>query len=382
MEPLRIGVVGVGGRGSSLLKTALTMSEIKVAAVADVARERVEVAAHQAGAAGHTSHVDLMDSGAVEAVIIGTPHPFHAAIAVDAARRGLHVLCEKPIAMEVSEADRMLQAARQAGIRLGIMFQRRLEPMHRQAYEIIRSGALGEIYDIEMLSTGWYRLQSYYDSGAWRGTWKGEGGGILANQSPHDLDLLGWLGGPATGLSATLRTRIHRIEVEDTVHAVLEYEGAKTGYYKATTADPLGRRSVEISGELGRLAIRDGKLLVCRYSRPLSEDILHSIDKQAFLAGWEEVPVAKGGNVTEGVIAQFVRAVREGAPLVATGEDGLRALELANAMHLSGLRHRPVALPLDRAEVGGLYADLIRSGGRPGILNGSGPVRAEVEAGA
>lgn len=358
MEPLRIGVVGVGGRGSSLLKTALGIPEVKVNAVADVARERVEAAVQQAGCAGYTSHVALMESGAVDAVLIGTPHPFHATITVDAAARGLHVLTEKPLAVEAGDGDRMVAAARKAGIRLGVMFQRRLEPVHARAHEIVLSGVLGEIHDVEMISTNWYRLQAYYNSGAWRATWKGEGGGILANQAPHDLDLLLWLGGRPSAVTATLRTRIHRIEVEDTVHAVLEYEGGSTGYYKATTSDPLGRRSIEIAGEKGRLAVREGKLMLLRYSKPVSEDILQSPERTSIEGQWEEIPVEKAPNSTVGVIVRFVQAVREGAPLVATGEDGLAAVELANAMHLSGLTHRPATLPVDRGAVAQMYADL------------------------
>jgi len=358
MDPVRIGVVGVGGRGIGLLKTALAIPEIQVTAVADVAAERAAAAGQQAGVPGYTSHVKLMESGNVEAVLIGTPHPFHARIAVDAAARGLHVLSEKPLAVEVAEGDRMVQAAREAGVLLGIMFQRRLEPLHQKAHEIIASGVLGEIHEVEMISTGWYRLQSYYDSGAWRGTWKGEGGGILANQAPHDIDLLLWLGGPVAALMATLGTRVHQIEVEDTVHTVLEYGGHRAGYYKGTTSDPLGRRAVEICGENGRIAIREGKLLQCRYTTPISEHILHAPERSRFESTWEEIPVEKGGNTTAEVISNFAHAVREGAPLVATGEDGLRVLELTNAMHLSGLTHQRVELPLDRAQVGQMFEDL------------------------
>ncbi len=370
---LRMGVVGVGGRGSGLVRAVAAVPEVELTAVADVVAAQAEKVAAQAGVPGHTSHVALLESGLVEAVLIGTPHPFHAQIAVDAAERGIHVLTEKPIAVRVAEADRMVAAARRAGVRLGVMFQRRLEPLHRQAREIIASGALGALHEVEMSSTGWYRLQSYYEGGAWRGTWKGEGGGILANQAPHDLDLLAWLGGMPAALTATLRRRVHRIEVENTVSALLEYGGTQTGFFRATTADPQGRRSIEITGELGRLAVRDGKLLHCRYPRPVAEDILHTTDRRAtpFTVEWREVPLEGGGGDTTGaVIAAFARAVAGEGYLVATGEDGLRALELANAMHLSGLTGRRVRLPVDRAEIDALYGDL--AAGRL-VLDPEGP---------
>ena len=362
MAALRLGVVGVGGRGHGLVRAAQAVPEVALTCVADVVRERAESVAQECGVRPFTSHVGLMESGLVEAVLIGTPHPFHAQIAVDAAERRLHILCEKPIAVQVADADRMVAAAARAGVRLGLMFQRRLEPLRRRAHELVSAGALGRLYDVEVVSTGWYRRQAYYDSGAWRGTWKGEGGGILANQSPHDLDLLAWLAGLPQALTASLARRVHRIEVEDTVQAVLEYGGGAIGTYRATTADPLGRHAFEVAGELGRLALRDGKLVHCRYAKPVSEDILHTPQEGRipFEHRWEEVPVddRRGQDATREVIAQFARAVAGGGPLAATGEDGVRALELANAMHLSGLRRKRVELPVDRAAVADLYTDL------------------------
>lgn len=358
MEPVRIGVIGVGGRGSGLLRTALQLPEVRVTAVADVARARADAAGAEAGCPAYAAPTDLLDSGAVEAVLIGTPHPFHADLAIAAAARGLHVLSEKPLAVEAAEGDRMIAAARAAGTLLGVMFQRRLEPLHARAREIVASGDLGALFDVDMVSTAWYRVQAYYGSGDWRATWRGEGGGILANQSPHDLDLLRWIGGDPTAVTATLRTRVHRIEVEDTVAAVLEYHGGKLGSYRASTSDPLGRRSLEVSGESGRLQLRDGRLLVCHYPRPVSEDILQSPERTRFEGRWEEVAVERAGNTTATVISRFAQAIREGTPLVADGEDGLAALELANAMHLSGLTRQPVGLPVDRRAVAELYAGL------------------------
>ncbi|HEX6972457.1 MAG TPA: Gfo/Idh/MocA family oxidoreductase [Limnochordia bacterium] len=357
MEALKVGLIGLGGRGSSLLRTLRAMSEVRVTAVADVAPDRVQAAA-QGETAGFETHTALLMSGLVEAVVIATPHPFHAEIAVAAARQGLHVLCEKPMAVRVSEADDMIEAARSAGVVLALMFNRRAEPAHRKARELIEE--IGPIHEVEMISTAWYRLQSYYDSGAWRATWRGEGGGILANQAPHDLDLLVWLAGLPKRVKATLRRRIHRIETENTVLALLEYPAGATGIYKATTADPAGVRRVEIAGERGRIKLEGGKLWHCRYPQPLSEHILHAPDRRSapFPTAWEEVALPERTDSTRAIIEQFVRAIRLGEAPIATGEDGRRALELANALHLAGLTESPVEIPVDRSAVDALYAEL------------------------
>ncbi|HET7560742.1 MAG TPA: Gfo/Idh/MocA family oxidoreductase [Limnochordia bacterium] len=363
LKPLRMGVVGVGGRGASVLKMLCDHEAVEVVAVSDVARERADAAGAQAGVPGFTSHVEMMEKASLEAVFIATPHVFHPPIAVDAAQRGLHILTEKPIAVSVSDADRMVAAAEKAGVALGLMFQRRLEPMRKKAYEIMASGELGRIYEIEMVSTNWYRLQSYYDSGAWRATWKGEGGGILANQSPHDLDFLAWLGGMPKRVQASVYTRVHRIETEDTVYATFDYGNGKVGTYKATTSDPLGGASLEVQGEHGRLAIRGGKLLRCRYPISLSQDILNTATKREspIKDEWEEVEIPGAGerrDPSAAVVTAFVAHVREGSPLAATGRDGINAVELSNAMHLAGFTGGWVDLPLDRAAFDKLLSQL------------------------
>jgi len=361
MEPLRLGLVGLGVMGRSHLKNLLPEETIKLVGIADVNKAAVDQVAQETGVPGFYSHHELLEKAKPEAVLIAVPHPFHAPIAIDAAKAGVHILCEKPIAVTVSEADAMIQAAKQAGVLLGVMFNQRTFPVHRKLKELIDGGEIGEIWEFEMISTGWYRLQSYYDSGSWRGTWKGEGGGVLANQAPHNLDMWQWLIGLPKRVQAVLTTRIHRIEVENTVHAVMEYEGAKVGYFRSTTADPLGKNRIEIQGDRGRLVLEGrGQLKICRYKKPVSEDILHTVDRKAspFETEWEEIeaPPSPGGHLE--VTRQFARAIRFGEPLIATGEDGLAALELANAMHLSGLRRRPVDLPCDRAEVDRLFAEL------------------------
>lgn len=357
MKPVRLGLIGLGGMGRSHLRRLADIAEIELVGVADVNEAAVKEVSAEREVPGYTDHRQLMEESGAEAVLIATPHPFHAPIAIDAAERGLHVLSEKPIGVTVSEADAMIEACRKAGVLLGVMFQRRLDSAVRKAKEIIDSGTLGEIYEVEMISTAWYRLQSYYDGGAWRGTWKGEGGGILANQTPHNLDLWAWLAGMPSALMASVVTRVHNIEVENTVHAIMEYPGVKTGYFRATTADPLGDDRIEVLGSKGRLICKRRSLQLCRYEVPIPTHIHEATDRK-FPVEWEEVPTEDKSGDHADVSRQFARAIRLGEPLVATGEDGRNALELANAMHLAGLTKQRVSLPLDRNEVDELFRAL------------------------
>lgn len=364
MKPLKLGIVGVGGMGRGHVRKLSAVDFVELVAVADVVKETAHQVGAEYGLKAYTSHEQLLEESGAEAVLIAVPHPFHAKIACDAAARGVHVLTEKPIAVAVSEAEAMIEAARKGGVLLGVMFQQRLRPVHRKMKEIIDSGLLGEVWEFEMISTGWYRVQSYYDSGSWRGTWKGEGGGIIANQAPHNLDLWQWLCGMPRSLTATLKTRVHRIEVENTVQAMMEYDGPKTGYFKSTTADPLGKNRIEVQGEKGRLVLEGGTLKLARYTPSIPEHILSAKDRRdPFDVAWEEVEVTGTDPGHAGVVEQFARAIRFGEPLVATGEDGLNALALANAMHLSGFEKRPVTFPLNSGEVDALFEEL-RAGRR------------------
>ena len=350
MEPLRLGLVGVGGMGSSHLQAEHgPVQEVRFTALCDVNQALLGEKSAQLGLPAYVDYRAMIDSGVCEAILIATPHPFHAPGAIYAAERGLHVLSEKPIAVTVAEADAMLDAARVHDVRLGLMFQNRLEPAYRTAHQLLASGALGRLYRTSLVASHWFRSQPYYDSGAWRGTWRGEGGGIIMNQAPHSLDLLIWLGGRPTSLVAQALTRAHSIEVEDTVSALLEYGGGHTGYFHTTTAQWPGQNRFEFTGELGQLIVEENALRLYRLKRPLSDEIR---DLPMFTmpeGAWEDVPLEQGPTGHAEVVRRFARAIRQGGALVADGRDGLHALELANALLLSGYTGRPASLPLDRS---------------------------------
>jgi predicted dehydrogenase len=348
MKPLRIGLVGVGTMGRGHLSKDTLLPEVRIAGVADVDPAAVLSASQTYGIPGYPNHQSLLDSGTCDAVIIATPHPFHAPIAQYAAQRGLHVLSEKPIAVTVREADEMLDATRRAGVLLGVMFQTRLEPQFEIAHRLLGEGVLGSIYRSVLVASQWFRTQAYYDSGSWRGTWNGEGGGVLMNQSPHSLDMFIWLGGMPRRVQATTTTRFHRIEVEDTAEALLEYDADRTGHLYTTTAEWPGEERYEFSGERGKLVIAGRSVRLFRSTEKVQDSIDHLAVWGKPEGTWEDIPVEGEAPGHAAVVARFARAVRLGEPLVATGEEGRNSLELANAIMLSGDLHQAVDLPLDR----------------------------------
>jgi predicted dehydrogenase len=350
MEPLRLGLVGLGGMGRSHLEKEVALPDVRFVGVADVVKASVDEVSTRYDIPGYYGYQQLIDSGTCEAVLIATPHPFHAPIALYAIERGLHVLSEKPIAVTVSEADQMIAAAKRAGVTLGVMFQTRTEAHIRRAKQLLDEGAIGRIYRSVMIASHWYRTQAYYDSGAWRGTWKGEGGGVLMNQSPHSLDLFIWLGGKPRRVLTRVDTRLHNIQVEDTVEAMLDYEEGHTGWLYTTTAEWPGENRYEFTGDRGKLVIQDRTLRLYRMTKTIREETATGAMWGKPEGAWETIEVEPEPAGHARVVQQFARAIRLGEPLVAIGEDGRNSLELANALLLSGYRQKHIDLPLDRNE--------------------------------
>jgi len=358
MEPLKLGLIGLGGMGRGHLSKEISSPLLKFVGVADVVKAAVDEVSAAHDIPGYHNPIDLINSGTCEAVLIATPHPFHAPLAIAAMKRGLHVMSEKPIAVSVSEADRMIAAAHDAGVKLGVMFNTRTVAVYRRAHDLLQSGEIGTIYRSVLVASQWYRSQAYYDSGSWRGTWKGEGGGILMNQAPHSLDMFIWLGGKPSRVTARVDTRAHKIEVEDAVEALLEFGPNHTGYLYATTAEWPGEDRYEFTGDRGKLVIQGGHLRLYRMTASLAENVASNAMWGKPEGTWEDVEVEAEPAGHLQVVEQFARGIRENAPLVAVGEDGLNSLELANALILSGFRNRPVSLPLDRAAYDTFLAEM------------------------
>ena len=258
-DTVRFGIVGTGGMGSGHCNMMAQIPEAKLAALCDVNPNTLQPLAAKYDVPAFATHQELLDSGLVDAVIIATPHYFHPPIAADAFAKGIHVLSEKPVGVTVGAVDKMIAAAKASGLKFGAMFQMRAEPQNQAAKQIVASGVLGNIYRTSLVM-GWYRSQAYYNSGGWRATWVGEGGGVLINQAPHYLDLFTWLGGLPQTITGNVRTRLHDIEVEDEAFATLEYSNGAHGYLYASTTEVPGHNMLEVCGDQGKIVLHGSTL--------------------------------------------------------------------------------------------------------------------------
>ncbi len=352
MKKIRLGVIGIGNMGSEHCRNLMTGAcpEIELAAVADVRTERREWAKAELPADVHVydSGSALIRSGDCEAVLIAVPHYRHEQLTVEALENGLDVLCEKPIAVEAEAARRMIRIAKGSGRTLALMFNQRTNGLYRKLKEILQSGETGAIKRMSWIVTDWYRTQRYYDSGSWRATWAGEGGGVLLNQCPHQLDLLIWLCGMPVRVQAHCHEgKWHQIEVEDDVTVYLEFENGATGVFIASTGDLPGTNRLEIDCERGKLVCEDGKIRWYRLNGNEREICFRSDDPWFRGEIREEDPDPGKENTQHiGVLNAFAAHVLRGEPLIANAEDGLRALQLSNAIHYSGWSGKDTTIPV------------------------------------
>jgi len=351
MNQVRVGIVGLGMGGLH----ARHLVEGKVprgvlAAVCDLKPDRL---AKFPDARHFSSHQEMIRSGAIDAVLVATPHYAHPDIAIDALRQGLHVMVEKPVAVHKIEVERLLAAAAPGGPLLAVMLNQRTDPRYRKMREIIQSGQLGALQRVTWIITDWFRTQKYFASSDWRGTWAGEGGGLLMNQCPHQLDLLQWLAGmPASVRAWCSLGKHHAIEVEDEVTAYLQYPGGATGLFVACTAEAPGTNRLEIAGDLGRLTLEGSRLEWTRNAVSAREFLRTSEALfDAPPSTTETFVIEERGGQHAAIMQNFVEAILDGAPLIAPGRDGLPSVELANAMLLSSERGNTVPVPIDGQEM-------------------------------
>ena len=355
MDTVRFGVVGLGNMGSYHCNYLDTLQGAKLTAICDADATRLASAGEKHPAAQKFERwQDLVASKNVDAVLIATPHYQHPDIAVAAFDAGLHVLCEKPAAVTVNEARRMnAAAARHPNLKFGINFQMRANPLLRKLRDLILAGDLGEISRITWVVTNWFRSNAYYASGGWRATWAGEGGGVLINQCPHNLDQLQWLTGgmmPRRVTAVAFIAKTHPIEVEDEVSAILEYDNGAVGHFITTTGEAPGTDRLEIAGDKGKITSEQGKLNF-RMNRVGVREF-RDTTRQSFAIPevWDvEIPVPKTdySDNNKALTQNFVNAVLKAEELISPGEEGVRGLEIGNAMLMAGLTRRPVELPLD-----------------------------------
>ncbi|QAY67931.1 Gfo/Idh/MocA family protein [Paenibacillus protaetiae] len=353
MAVLRMGIIGMGNMGSDHAKKLIRgiVPEVELTAVSEMDETRLEASkAYLPESVGlFASAESLMDSGLCDAVLIATPHYDHPRLAMLAFDKGLHVLCEKPAGVYTKQVREMNEKAQDSGVVFGMMFNQRTNPIYRKMHELVHSGELGAVKRVNWIITDWYRTQAYYDSGSWRATWAGEGGGVLINQCPHNIDLLQWICGmPAQVRAFCHEGKWHHIEVEDDVTAYMEFPNGATGVFITTTGDLPGTNRFEITLEMGKLVCENNTLTLHKLSQNEREYCFTSKDGFAKPEVDVSAVPAEGDNSQHmGVIASFAKAVLNGEPLIAGGEEGIRSLELSNAMHLSSWLGETVELPID-----------------------------------
>ncbi|HEY3331276.1 MAG TPA: Gfo/Idh/MocA family oxidoreductase [Capsulimonadaceae bacterium] len=351
MTDVRIAVVGYGNMGRYHV-ASLADGKIpgaKLGAIVDnnpTVLEQAKVAYPDAAVFASTE--EMVAAKAADAVLIATPHYFHPPLAILSLNAGLHALVEKPAGAYTKQVREMNEVASKSDKVFGIMFNQRTNGAHQKMRDIVASGELGEIKRVLYVITDWTRTQSYYDSGGWRATWEGEGGGVLLNQSPHNLDLLQWI----TGMPKRVRGfcsfgKYHNIEVEDDVTAYLEYDNGATGVFITTTGEAPGTKLFEVVGDRGKLVLENNKVTFHRTVESVSKFIAEFPGGFGQPETWIcDVP-ASGGEEHIGILKGFVKAITEGAPLLASGLEGINGTTLANAMLLSSWTDSWVNLPLD-----------------------------------
>ncbi len=350
MKELRLGIIGLGSMGRAHAG-AIQSGKIPRCRLAAVCDAQEEALARFQEPARFTSASDLIHSGKVDGVLIATPHYSHTPIGIEALSAGLHVLVEKPISVHKADCERLIAAHRSKKQVFAAMFNQRTDPYYIKLRELIQAGELGKVRRINWIITNWFRTAAYYASGGWRATWAGEGGGVLLNQCPHNLDLWQWLFGLPSKVRAHCQVgRYHNIEVEDDVTAFLEYPDGTTGVFITSTGEAPGTNRLEVTGERGRVVIENDRFLFTRNEVEMSE--FSRTTPQAFAAPaiWNvEIPVSGHGGQHGEILDNFTRAVLDKTPLIAPAAEGLRSVELANAMILSSCTGRTVDLPLNAA---------------------------------
>ncbi len=378
MKKVKLGIIGIGNMGSSHMKNILAgkCPEIDVAAVADIDPARLDAAkgfykeaveknpeANIPEVAYFDDAIKMMESGVVDSVIVAIPHYDHPKYVIEALKHGLHVISEKPAGVYTLQVREMMaEADKHPDLVFGMMFNQRTNHVFRKMKEIIASGELGEIRRTSWIITNWYRPQYYYDSGAWRATWSGEGGGVLLNQCPHNLDLWQWICGMPAKIDAKLKFgKWHDIEVEDDVTAFAEYANGATGTFITTTGDAPGTNRFEIDCDGGKIVCEDAKTLKM-WKNEVFESEFTKTTKSAFGAPkCQIIDVETDGENLQhiGVFNKFAAAVLRGEPLVADGREGINGLSISNAMHLSAWQGREVSLPLSAEDEQAFYDELM-----------------------
>ena len=340
MNKVRLGMVGCGVQGMKYAQEILDgkVPNMEVTALCDGFNLKLEELGEKFHAATFKEPKDMYESGLIDAVVIVTPHYSHPALAIEAFSYGLNVLIEKPAGVYTKHVKEMNEAANKSGKVFGIMYNQRTNPAYQKLREMVQSGELGHIKRISWIITNWYRPQAYHNSSPWRSTWKGEGGGTLINQNPHQLDLWQWMFGMPDKIYAQASFgKYYDIEVEDDVVALWEYANGTTGQYITTTGEAPGTNRLEVACDMGKIVIENDRMKF--FKNEMSEREFNKINTDMFgMPKFEEVDYDldfSGGPQHVGIFQDFANAILNGTELLAKGEEGLNTVKIINAIEMS-----------------------------------------------
>ena len=355
MKEIRYGIVGAGNQGT-YYAVRLNGGEVpasRLTAVADINPVKIDAIRPKLADSVlyYSDYKKMLDDGVCDAVLVVVPHYDHPEIVIECLSRGIHVITDKPAAVYTKQVEQMNEAAKKSSALYGMMFNQRTNCLYRKMREIIKEGGIGKLQRVNWIITDWFRTQNYYDSGSWRATWKGEGGGVLINQCPHQLDLVSWVVGemPVSVNGFCKYGKWHDVEVEDEVTAYFEYASGASGVFITTTGEAPGTNRFEVSGTKGKLLCENKKLYYYKNAEDSQEFCKTS--KESFAAPKCEViePETDGENPQHvGILTNFTKAILGEEPLFVDGKEGIRGVELMNAIELSGWQEgKKVSLPID-----------------------------------
>ncbi len=357
MDMVRVGIIGIGNIGTAHANYVGggKIEGAQLVALCDISPERQQYCKDNYPEIPiYTDYRDMLSSGLIDAVIISVPHRLHCDIAIEALNCGLHILVEKPIDVTVTKAKALNEAIEKSGKKAAIMFNQRTNQIFQKAREIVKSGQLGALKRTVWIVTNWYRTQYYYDSGDWRATWAGEGGGVLLNQAPHNLDIWQWICGVPTEIKAVCDiAKFHNIEVEDDVTILTRYENGATGAFITSTGEFPGTNRLEISGELGKIVLENNTLKW--WKLPINEREFCATVEQSFPTIETEYSEFVSQNTNDiayqGILQNFANAILKDEELLSPAIEGINELSISNAAYLSSWKNGAnIKLPIDNKE--------------------------------
>jgi predicted dehydrogenase len=367
MDSVRYGVIGIKGVGSKHVNMAREHENVELTALVDLDEAAVKAQSQELGVRAFTDYREMLNAGIVDAVSIATPHHLHAIIGLECLNAGVHVFTEKPLANRVSDADAMIETAKAQDLKICVGHQYRTYRTPQTMKHLIDTGVIGNI--MRVLWT-WiaFRPESYYARDIWRQTWRHAGGGVLMNQTSHDLDLICWLIGEPVQVSAIIGNQFHQIEVEDVVCANVLFENGAFGSIQLTINQPIGYSIRQVAGDKGMIAIPDVQslagdaeddFLLGTYANSLTE----LVDGTASIAGqpevsWQPVELRDALGAHDALMDSFIDAILNGGEALVNGVSARPAVELINAIVLSAMRKKTVDLPVDREEYDELFEGL------------------------